>query len=480
MSNSQDALTLAIDVGSSSVRVMIFDPAGNALEGVFCQQPYEPQTTPDGGAMSDPDVICSVIYAGIDTALAQAGAAAARIDRVALDTLVGNLMGMSADGLPTTPVYTWADTRGGELGARLHGLLDAADYTRRTGCRIHTSYWPVRLLWLHEAEPVAFNRSAYWLSLGEYALCRIFGARRISLSTASWSGLLNRHTLDWDTATLDCLPVRAGQLSELSGAPFQGLRGEWAARWPALQNALWFPSIGDGVGSNLGAGCARPDTVAISVGTSGALRVIVPGTPAETPDGLFVYRVDEQRSLVGGALSNAGNLYAWLNRVLQTGGDLQAQVAEVLPDSHGLTILPFLAGERAPGWNDHAQAVFMGMTLDTEPVHLVRAGLEAVSYRFYQIARRLMPLLPEQVIYIASGAPVLNSPVWMQMLADVLGAPVYANAEAEATIRGAAYLARGITPDPQLGTGYQPNHSHHMIYQQAIARQQALYERLLK
>src|SRR5690606_18921983 len=108
-----------------------------------------------------------------------------------------------------------------------------------------------------------------------------------------------------------------------------------------------------------------------SVGTSGALRVIVPGTPAETPDGLFVYRVDEQRSLVGGALSNAGNLYAWLNRVLQTGDDLQAQVAEVLPDSHGLTILPFLAGERAPGWNDHAQAVFMGMTLDTEPVHLV-------------------------------------------------------------------------------------------------------------
>ncbi len=479
MSATQHTFTLAVDVGSSSVRVMLFDRAGHALDGVFVQQPYESQTTPDGGAMIEPQMLCDVIYTSIDTALAQAGHHAQSIEHVAMDTLVGNLLGIDAHGQPTTPIYTWADTRGGELGERLRQQLDPADYTRRTGCRIHTSYWPLRLLWLHEAEPEAFTRTASWLSLGEYALCRIFGQRCISLSTASWSGLLNRHTLAWDMETLDCLPIREGQLSQLSGAPLHGLRDEWAQRWPALKEALWFPSIGDGVASNIGAGCTGQGTVAISVGTSGAMRVIVPGTPAETPDGLFVYRVDESRSLVGGALSNAGNLYAWLNKVLQTGDDLQAQIAAIAPDSHGLTILPFLAGERAPGWNDAAQAVFMGMTFDTEPAHLVRAALEAVSYRFYQIARRLRPLLPEQVVYIASGAPVLNSPVWMQMLADVLGAPVYANAEAEATIRGAAFLAQQVDPTPRLGTGYQPDHTHHTIYQQAIDRQAALYARLL-
>jgi gluconokinase len=473
------SLTLALDIGSSSVRAMLFDEQGRAHESVFVQQPYPTQTTPDGGAMIDPQQVADLVYASIDTALRQAGSAAGQIERVAMDTLVGNLMGIDAQGQPTTPVYTWADTRGGALGAALP--IDRADYTRRTGCRLHTSYWPIRLLWLHQEQPEVCARTRFWLSLGEYVLYRIFGQRRISLSTASWSGLLNRHTLTWDADMLAHLPVQADQLSEISNAPFQGLSGDWAARWPALQAARWYPSVGDGVSSNIGGDCARPGYVALSLGTSGAMRVVVSGTPEQTPDGLFVYRIDAERSLVGGALSNAGNLYAWLNRVLQTGSEaeLQDAVGRIAPDSHGLTILPFLAGERAPGWNPRAQAVFMGMTFDTRPEHLVRAALEAVAYRFYQIFRRLQPLLPDQITFIANGAGLVNSPVWMQIMADVLGAPVYASVQAEATIRGTAILAAGLDLPPQLGRGCLPDAAHHAVYQQAVARQQALYERLL-
>lgn len=474
-----DSFILSIDVGSSSVRAMIFDVRGGALEGVFVQKQYATDTTPDGGVTIDPHTMCDRIFECIDEALSQAGANAERIEQVAMDTLVGNLMGMDANGKPTTPIYIWADTRGGEIGEWLKTQLDTVNYTWRTGSRIHTSYWPVRLLWLRENESESFAQTKFWLSLGEYVLYRIFGERRISLSTASWSGLLNRHEMEWDVQTLKILPIEIEQLSTLSGDAFQGLSGKWASRWPALKNAQWFPSVGDGVASNLGAGCYTPDRVAISVGTSGAMRVVVQGTPIETPDGLFVYRVDSNRSLVGGALSNAGNLYGWLTSVLKTDENLQAIVGEIAPDSHGLTILPFLAGERAPGWNDRAQAVFMGMTFDTRQEDLIRAALESVSYRFYQVAKRLKPLLPENVAYVASGAPVLNSPVWMQILADVLGAPVYANSYAEATIRGAAFLAMGIDPTPELGTGYTPNMENHKIYQAAAERQAALYKKLL-
>jgi gluconokinase len=475
----EETLTLSVDVGSSSVRAMVFDRAGRALEGVFVQHSYEPKFTPDGGVSIDPPSICDVIFACIDSALEQAGDHAARIERVGIDTLVGNVMGMDAHGQPTTPIYTWADTRGRELGLDLKNRLAPDDYTHRTGCRIHTSYWPIRLLWLYENDRQRFESTRYWLSLGEYVLWQLFGERRISYSTASWSGLLNRHTLTWDTETLSALPIKPEQLSTISNAPFQGLSGEWASRWPALKNALWYPSVGDGVASNVGAGCIQPNHVALSIGTSGALRVIVQGTPEQTPDGLFVYRVDERRSLVGGALSNAGNLYAWLTRVMHTHDDLDASVNVIAPDSHGLTMLPFLAGERAPGWNDRAQAVFMGMNFDTTPADLVRAALEAVSYRFYQVAQRLTPLLPDNVVYVASGAPVLNSPTWMQILADVLGAPVYANAEPEATIRGTAYLAMGVDPTPRLGNRYDPEGGRHAIYQAAVQRQQDLYNRLL-
>lgn len=468
--------TLAIDVGSSSVRAMLFDEQGCADERVFVQKRYETRTTSDGGSMIDPAEITRLIFECIDEALEQAGENAA-IERVAMDTLVGNVMGMDASGTPTTPIYTWADTRGAALGS----ALQVEDYTQRTGCRVHTSYWPIRLLWLHDHEPEKFERSRYWLSLGEYALYQIFRERRISLSTASWSGLFNRHELGWDEATLAQLPVGGDQLSAIDNAPFQGLEWDWAARWPALRDALWYPSVGDGVASNIGGDCSGPGYVALSLGTSGAMRVVVPGTPEQTPDGLFVYRIDAERSLVGGALSNAGNLYAWLNQTLRIDDDaaLQAAVARITPDGHGLTVLPFLAGERAPGWNDRAKAVYMGMTFDTRPEHLVRATLEAVAYRFYQILRRLRPLLPDRITFIANGAGLVNSPVWMQIMADVLGAPVYASVQAEATIRGTALLAMGIAPEPALGNGCVPNMNNHRIYQAAVERQQALYSKLL-
>ena len=411
------AHTLAIDVGSSSVRAMLFDEAGRASDGVFVQKHYDTQTTPDGGAMFDPQHMTSLIFDCIDGALAQAEGR--DIDRVAMDTMVANVMGMDSDGNATTPVYIWADTRGASYGDQ----LQTDGYTQRTGCRVHTSYWPIRLLWLHAHEPAMFQRTHYWLSLGEYVLYQLFGQRRISLSTASWSGLFNRHDLAWDTAMLAQLPVTIDQLSEIANTPFQGLAGAWASRWPALKDARWYPSVGDGVSSNIGGDCARPGHVALSLGTSGAMRVVVAGTPAQTPDGLFVYRIDPDRSLVGGALSNAGNLYAWLNQTLRTGDNLQGLLGDISPDGHGLTMLPFLAGERAPGWNDRAQAVFMGMTYDTRPEHMVRAGMEAVAYRFYQILRRLQPLLPDDVLFIANGAGLVQSPVWMQIMADVLNAP---------------------------------------------------------
>ncbi len=465
--------TLAIDVGSSSVRAMLFDQNGQAAADVFVQKPYATQTTPDGGSTIDPARLLPLIFACIDEATQQA--ADRLIEHVAMDTLVSNLLGIDGNGQPTTPIYTWADTRGADHADGLP--LDRADYTRRTGCRVHTSYWPLRLLWAQTSEAGRFERSRYWLSLGEYALYQIFGQRRISLSTASWSGLLNRHDLEWDTTTLDCLPIAYDQLSEISNKPFQGLTGDWVQRWPSLKNARWHPAVGDGVASNIGGDCSRPGYVALSLGTSGAMRVVVPDTPAETPAGLFVYRIDAGRSLVGGALSNAGNLYAWLNSVLAI--EAEAAIGALEPDTHGLTVLPFLAGERAPGWNDRAEAVFTGMTLNTRPEHLLRAGMEAVAYRFYQILRRMLPLLPEDVIFIANGAGLVSNPVWMQIMADVLGAPVYASVQAEATIRGTALLAMAVDLPPQLGPGCQPNAAHHAIYQAAIGRQQKLYEKML-
>ena len=484
---SADALILAVDVGSSSVRAMLFDRNGHALDNVFAQVKYSPQTTHDGGSMIDPDALCEMVFDSISTALQQAGNRTSQITVVAMDTLVSTILGVGEDGKPTTPIFTWADTRGGDLSdvwcSRLADAgLSSAQYTQITGCRIHTSYWPLRLMWLEAQSPDAFQRTAYWMSVGEYLYYFLTGTRQVSLSTASWSGSLNRHTLEWDSQVLAALRLRREQLSAISSQPQKSKGDEWSRRWPTLRAALWTPSVADGVASNIGAGCTTPNHVALSVGTSGALRVVVPGAPDTVPDGLFAYRVDEKRSLIGGALSNAGNLYAWMQRILKIDDaeTLEHLIAGMEPDSHGLTVLPFLAGERAPGWNSAAQAVIMGMTLDTAPEQLVRAGLEAIAYRFSQVADRLAPLLPTDPIYVASGTAILSSPTWMQILADTLNATVCATTDHETTIRGTVYLATGNELSPQLGHCYTPDPIRYAIYMKAKERQIALYKRLFQ
>lgn len=341
---------------------------------------------------------------------------------------------------------------------------------------------------------------------------------------ASWSGLLNRATLRWDAPLLEALGVPQDALSPLADAaePLAGLVPEYAARWPALRDVPWFPAIGDGAAANLGSGCAAPGRVALTVGTTGALRVVLfddrgegasvggPSAvvPAQVPAGLWCYRVDRRRALLGGATSEGGNVYAWMRETLRLGPPAQVEraIAALPPDGHGLTMLPFVAGERSPGWAGDARATISGITLGTTPVEIVRAGLEAVAYRFALIAEALgarapgpdeavranpahlisSPQLPTPQI-VASGGALLASPAWMQIVADVLGRPVTASAEEEATSRGAALLALealGAIPALEdvpaaLGATYTPDAERHTTYRAAIARQRRLYEQII-
>jgi gluconokinase len=206
--------------------------------------------------------------------------------------------------------------------------------------------------------------------------------------------------------------------------------------------------------------------------------------PAQVPEGLWIYRVDRRRALVGGATTEGGNVFAWLSQTLQLPPDTEEALARLAPAAHGLTVLPFVAGERAPGWRSDARASLINFTLNTQPIEILRAGLEGVAYRFALIHQRLTPHLPPEHQLIASGSGLLNSPVWIQIMADVLGRPVIASAEKEATSRGVAVLALealGLAQDlpAALGQIYQPDETHYIQYQEALNKQVEAYNRLV-
>jgi gluconokinase len=316
---------------------------------------------------------------------------------------------------------------------------------------------------------------------------------RVSYSVAAWTGLLNRTELTWDAEWLARLPVRAEQLSPLADldAPCQGLGGEWATRWPALADVPWLLPIGDGAAANIGAGCDAPDRIALTMGTTGAMRVVVGPGLARIPDGLWLYRVDAARALLGGATTEGGNLYAWLRDLLQLphADALEEELATRQPAQHGLTVLPFVAGERAPGWREDARAAIVGMSLHTQPTDIVQAGLEAIAYRFALIYGRIVPELPPNSDHeiVAGGGALLSSPAWLQIMADTLGRPLHTLAEKEGTSRGLALLAlerlgviaRPADLPPLLGKSYHPDRTRHALHQAALARQVDLYGRIL-
>ncbi len=488
------ALVLTVDIGSSSVRTNLFTERAVRLEEASTRIPCEPRTTPDGGVELDPELLLEQVFTAIDRTLHRAGRMAGQISGVGMCSLVSNVLGVDRNYRPTTPIYTWADTRGAVEAEELRAALDEEEVHDRTGCYFHPSYLPARLLWLRRTQPRAYARTVRWISLGELVTLRLFGQIGQSLSVASWGGLLNRHTLDWDERLLAVLDVSREQLPPLVDIndPFSGLRSEYAGRWPALRDVRWFPCVGDGATGSVGSGCYSPDCVAVQVGTSSAMRVLVPGTPPPdaVPRGLWCYRLDRQTSLVGGALSEGGNVLDWLGALLAAPGGqaLAEEAAGLAADSHGLTILPFVAGERSPGWDSTARAAITGLSLDTRPAQVFRAAQEAVTYRLGMVYDLLASCgwLPQARLVVGSGGALLNVPGWLQMLADVLGRPVTASGEPEASSRGAAMIALracGIIAGfsaipPLLGPTYRPSMRRHAVYRRAMQRQTALYRRL--
>ena len=475
---------LAIDVGTSSCRASLYDLQARPLAGAAAHVGYAPVVTADGGGELDPVMLLANVCSVIDRVLAENPP---RIAAVATSTFWHSLLGVDAQGEPLTPVYLWLDARSRADAAWLRERLDPRAIHARTGCVLHWSYWPAKLTWLRRSQMEVFRSVRRWISFGELLLERLTGDPRLSVSMASGTGLLDVHTCDWDAELLDAVEIDREQLGKL--VPLQP--GNSSGRWPQLNGVKWLPVVGDGACSNIGAGCASAERFALMIGTSGAERVVwTPPDPFTVPSGTWCYRIDEQRAILGGALNDGGSLFDWLRSSLQL-PPLEAaetEVAALQPDDHGLTVLPFWAGERSTGWADDARGAIVGLRLHTRPVEILRACMEAVALRFGALDRRLVAVMPNASEVVATGGALLHSPAWMQIMADVLDRPVLASTELEASSRGAALLALealGLLEAPLADMGpsvtrrFEPVAEHTHRYRTAAERQRRLYDALV-
>jgi gluconokinase len=481
---------LALDIGTSSVRAAVYDEQGRRIPKTFVKNERQLRTTEDGGAEIDADLALKQVVSAIRDVCRKSPGAVAQVGVVATSCFWHSLVGVDETGKALTPVYGWADTRSAKYVDELKRTFNERTVHLRTGCRFHPSYWTSKLLWLKNEKPAIFKAARCWLQFSDYLTLKLCGEALTSVSMASGTGLFDIRNFKWDAKLAAFIGIDPEKLPAIE--PEQKFLGslvpKYSKLFPELANAKWLLAIGDGAANNVGAGCVTKSRAALMIGTSGAMRVVYEGEPpAKLPPGLFCYRVDRKRVVIGGALSDGGGLYRWLKESLRLTGtddEIEKKIALSAPDGHGLTFLPFLAGERSTGWNAGAHGAILGLRSSTDAIEITQAALESIAYRFAEIHDQLNEVFAIRDI-TASGGALRESPVWTQIIADILGKKLTLPDAREASSQGVVNLALEVICKKRFAEKklkhlvFTPDIKRNKIYRKARERHAEIYSRLI-
>lgn len=476
---------VALDIGSSSIRAALYDRKARPLRGSSVRVDYLWNVGADGSVRLPHDTLVDLVSQTLDLLMERAGPLCAEVVGGGISCFFHSLVGLNEEGAVVTPVLSWADGTSAGEASDLRRSMDAAEVYAGTGAPLHASYWPARIVHLRQRYPDVRR----WCGFPEILIASMVGRLVVSRSMASGTGLYDRARGQWFVPLLEHLGIATDDLPELvdDDEPIGHLVGPASQRWAALGSVAWFAPWGDGACNSVGLGATNPGIAALTAGTSGALRVLIDDPSPQLPAGLFSYRLGGG-SVLGGQLSEGGGLLSWASRQLHgSPASLVRAAALMAPDAHGLTVLPFVFGERGLGYHDHARGTISGLRADTNPAAIYRALVESVAYSFASVYDVLSGALGHTPAITASGGALTRSPLLAQTIADTLGFDITVTRRLEGSLRGAALLAlqgSGLRPDRATrsvpgGRTVRHDRGRADVYADARRRRDALYAALL-
>lgn len=481
---------IGADIGTTSTKAVLYDQTGTVLEYANVGYPLY-QTEPD---MAEQDV--EEIFEAVVDALTQVTRRAAidpkDIKGVSFSAAMHSLIILDEEKKPLTRSITWADNRAAKYSEQLKASGLGQKIYEKTGTPIHPMAPLSKIIWLRTEKPELFAQARYFIGIKEYVLYKLFGELKIDQSIASATGLFNIFTLDWEPEALKVAGITAAQLPEVVSTSYQfhGLKHAYAEVTGLPEEIAFVIGASDGVLSNLGVSAVEEGVLALTIGTSGAIRQVV-NQPATDPKGrLFCYVLAEDRWVIGGPVNNGGIVFRWVRDQLFTpeketaaqmkvdSYDLLTDMAEKIPaGSDGLIFLPYLGGERAPLWDANARGTFFGLNRSHTRAHMLRAALEGIVFNLYTVLLALEEVTGSPKSIQATGG-FARSSLWRQMLADIFEREVTIPESFESSCLGAAVLGMkslGLIDDltavkEMVGVTktHQPNEENYAAYRDLL------------
>jgi xylulokinase len=487
------AYLLGIDVSTTGVKALLVDGEGHVTG--TATTPLTLSTPRPLWSEQDPAEWWSATVDSTRQLLRETGVPGEAIAALGLTGQMHGLTLLDGRGQVLRPAILWNDQRTGPQCDEIRARLGKSRLIELTGNDALTGFTAPKILWVRQHEPEVFGQVRQILLPKDYVRFRLSGAYATDRAGAAGTLLLDVKARDWSPEVLDALDIPAGWLPPTHEGPeITGSVSATAAAATGLRAGT--PVVGGGgdqAAQAVGVGAVQPGIVALTLGTSGVVFAATP-EPFFEPEGrlhAFCHAVPDRWHLMGVMLSAAGSL-RWYRDTLAPGVDyeaLLAPAAQVPPGSEGLLFLPYLTGERTPHADPLARGAFVGLTVRHRQAHLTRAVLEGVAFGLRDSLALIRSAGLQQIDQVRVSGGGAQSPLWRQILADVLGVELVTVNTSEGAAYGAALLAgvgAGLWPDVdtacqatirQTGTT-DPDQAAMASYDQAYGLYRQLYPAL--
>lgn len=442
---------LGIDIGTTSTKAVLFSEKGKVIQQENIGYPlYTPNIST---AEQDPEEIFTAVVQAISKITKHHPQK--EISFISFSSAMHSLIAMDENDLPLTPCITWADNRSEAWAHKIKDELNGHEVYKRTGTPIHPMSPLSKITWIVNDHPEIAVKTEKYIGIKEYIFKKFFDQYVVDHSLASAMCMMDLKKLDWDQEALEIAGISREQLSRLVPTTeiFTNCNPELAKQMGIDPQTPFVIGASDGVLSNLGVNAIRKGEIAVTIGTSGAIRTIIDQPQTDEKGRIFCYALTEKHWVIGGPVNNGGMVFRWIRdefaaSEVETAKRLGIDPYEVLtkiaegvrPGSDGLLFHPYLAGERAPLWNPDVRGSFFGLTMAHKKEHMIRSALEGVIYNLYTVFLALVECMEGPVTRIQATGGFARSEVWRQMMSDIFDLEVVVPESYESSCLGACIL----------------------------------------